>query len=107
SLTIAVLLSLFSCNKKPTLQDISPNLLNGTSRVSPSSAGLTVALAGGTSRLYAVSLNAGVWRSDGPEHPWVQLSQSPPRAYSITIDPTNAQHLAVGEREDDKRDVTA
>ena len=107
TITIALLLSLIGCNNKPTLQDISPDLSNGTSREAPSSAGLTVALAGGTSRLYAVSLNAGVWRSDGPEHAWVQLAQSPPRAYSIAIDPTNAQHLAVGEREDDKKDVAA
>jgi len=95
------------CVGRPTLQDISPDAANGANQASASTAGLTVALAGNTSRVYAVSLNAGVWRSDGADHAWEQLTNSPPRAYSIASDPRDNQHVIVGEREDDKSDLPA
>jgi hypothetical protein len=109
SLLVAVLVFLLvtvGCIGKPELQDVSPESANGSPQASPSSAGLTVSLAGNSSRLYAVSLNAGVWRSDGSDHAWEQLHNSPPRAYSIASDPNNNLHLAVGEREDDQSDST-
>jgi hypothetical protein len=107
SLVTAAALFLLSGCSNPELQDISPDTANGVSLGSPSTAGLTVSLAGDSQRLYAVSLNAGVWRSDGPTHPWEQLHASPARAYSIASDPADNQHLIVGEREDDKASSSA
>jgi hypothetical protein len=51
--TSTVLYFLSGCSK-PELQDISPDTANGTSQGSPSTAGLTVSLAGDSKRLYAV-----------------------------------------------------
>jgi len=104
--TSTVLYFLSGCSK-PELQDISPDTANGTSQGSPSTAGLTVSLAGDSKRLYAVSLNAGVWVSQGSTQPWEQLHNSPPRAYSIASDPTDVRHFFVGEREDDKSNASA
>jgi hypothetical protein len=54
-------------------------------------------LVGDEKALYAVSLNAGVWKSvrGGP---WRQLPDSPPRACCIAQDPNDPRRLAVGER---------
>ena len=38
---------------------------------------------------------------------WVQLTQAPPRAVSIAVDPSDNRHLIVGERGDDKPIATA
>lgn len=65
-----------------------------------STAGLTAAIAGNNVVQYAVSLNAGVWLSTDA-HPWRQLPDSPPRALSIAMNPGNALHIAVGERNGD------
>jgi hypothetical protein len=37
---------------------------------------------------------------------WQQLVQSPRYAYCIAVDPANASHIAVGEREGDEMDIT-
>jgi hypothetical protein len=84
--------------------DISPDQANGVPADNgASTSGLIHSLAGDEKTLYAVSLNAGVWRSVGGA-PWVQLPNSPPRAYAIAIDPNNVQHIAVGERDGDATD---
>lgn len=90
-------------SQPPTAVDISPNLPAGTVQARPSTAGLTVGIAGDTSALYAVSLNAGVWKSVN-NGPWAQLPNSPPRAYDLAIDPNDHSHLAVGERAGDSTD---
>lgn len=81
----------------PACEDVSPNLPNGATKSRASTAGLTLAVAGDRNTLYAVSLNAGVWRSDRGG-PWHQLSASPPNANCIAVDPANVRHIAVGER---------
>jgi hypothetical protein len=84
------------------VDDVGPTTANGTSGTYGDSgtAGVTRYLVGSLSALYAVSMNAGVWKSVKGA-PWVQLSNSPPRAYSIATDPQNLSHLAVGERDGD------
>ncbi|MFI5387062.1 MAG: WD40/YVTN/BNR-like repeat-containing protein, partial [Fimbriimonadales bacterium] len=80
-----------------TCEDVSPNQPNAPRTTRASSAGLTLAVAGDRDTLYAVSLNAGVWRSD-KGGPWHQLPNSPPCANCIALDPANVRHVAVGER---------
>ncbi len=85
-------------------KDISPDAANLTPFHKSSTAGLTLQVVGHERELYAVSLNAGVWRSLSGG-PWVQL-QGPPgaypaRAYCIAMDPRNFAHLVVGERDGD------
>lgn len=85
-------------------EDISPDTPNLTAFDGASTAGLTLQVVGHEGELYAVSLNAGVWRSLSGG-PWGQL-QGPPgaypaRAYCIAMDPQNFAHLAVGERDGD------
>jgi hypothetical protein len=89
--------------QSPAAQDISPNLPDGLIQAYPSTGGRTVAVAGDTSALYAVTVAAGVWKSVNGG-PWVQLANAPARAYSIAVDPNNASHLAVGERDGDAAD---
>lgn len=99
--TYAALLVLAAgCKHTLFAQDISPNLVNGNVQYNADTAGLTLALAGDDSVLYAVSLDAGVWKSlkGGP---WVSLPGSPRWATSIAIDPLNSDHLIVGERNGD------
>jgi len=88
------------------LYDFNPQRDNGLPAGSGASpAGLTLAVGGSASALYAVSLNAGVWRSLSSDltkpAPWVQLWTSPPGAYSLAVDATvgGASHLAVGQRD--------
>lgn len=86
--------------------DISPDQVNGIiADNGASTSGIIPTLAGDSNTLYAVSLNAGVWRSD-EGGPWVQLPNSPPRAYSIAIDPNNVHHIAIGERDGDSIDIS-
>jgi hypothetical protein len=101
---------ILGCKKPKTLQgvDISPNLSNavlppGADGGHGYPAGITVGIAGDEKVLYAVSLNAGVWMSTNGGA-WVQLGNSPPRAYSIAVDPTNPKHVVVGERDGDFKD---
>jgi hypothetical protein len=94
-----LLLPLGAC-VRPSLQDISPDLPAGTIKADPSPSGLTVSLAGNSKYLYAVSLNAGIWRRTSTNQQWQQLLNSPRRAYSIAVDPENPIHLVTGERED-------
>src|SRR5881409_1799169 len=85
--------------------DIGPNTPNGTIDLTDfDTAGQPIALAGSTSTLYLATLNAGVWKSVS-NGPWVQLPNSPSRAYSIAVDPNDATHLAVGERDGDAVDI--
>ncbi|HEX8089358.1 MAG TPA: hypothetical protein VF762_10925, partial [Blastocatellia bacterium] len=81
--------------------DTSPDLANYTDQTfRGSTAGLTSAIAGNYNALYAVSLNAGVWKSVEGRR-WQQLPKSPPLAYSIAVDPNEPAHLVVGERNGD------
>src|ERR1700686_464206 len=84
----------------PAYDDISPTTPNLTVGGGRSSAGVTLALAGDDTALYAVSLDAGVWKSEMGDR-WTQLSGSPERASCIAADPNNPFHLAVGERNGD------
>jgi hypothetical protein len=89
----------------PVMHDISPNAVpNFPGSQSYSTAGLTLELAGDSDDLYAVSLNAGIWKSHSGD-PWTQLSGSPRYARTMTVDPANHSRIAVGERNGDSRDV--
>jgi hypothetical protein len=70
-----------------------------------STAGLTYALAGNEAVRYAVSLDAGVWRSSAFT-PWVSLADSPRYAQSLSVDPGDVGHVFVGERDGDAGDMT-
>ena len=97
-----------ACTKptKLTGLDVSPNSPNGgPADGGAQTSGVIPTLVGDTGMLYAVSLNAGVWQSANGGS-WVQLVNSPQRAYSIAIDPNNKDHIAVGERDGDKKDPT-
>src|SRR5262245_50759314 len=84
----------------PAMRDISPNVPAGALS---SSAGLTLGFAGDNDELYAVSLNAGIWKSvDGGR--WAQLQKSPRYAHAIAADPRARGHLVVGERNGDARE---
>ena len=81
-----------------SVDDVSPNDANGA-RLSMNSAptGVIKGLVGDDHALYAVSANAGIWKSvDGGA--WQQLPNSPAHAYCIAQDPHDASHLIVGER---------
>jgi hypothetical protein len=88
---------------KLTLTDISPDYGNASG--GNSSAGLIKNLAGDKNGLYAVSLNAGVWKTQvddqGNFARWTQLSASPRYATSIAVDPQFPTHIVVGERDGD------
>lgn len=89
----------------PAAADISPDAPNGSTFSGDGHAGLTISLAGDTSALYAVSLNAGIWKSSN-NGSWFRLLNSPRYAYSIAVDPNNPSHLAVGERNGDAKSRT-
>ncbi len=82
---------------RPQWEDVSPNLPHGVLKTRASTAGLTLQVVGSHKALYALSLNAGVWRSDNGG-PWHQLPESSRNATCIAVDPTNSNHLVVGER---------
>src|ERR1051325_2542232 len=79
-------------------EDISPNDANG-SRLSVNVAptGVIKGLAGDNHALYAVSANAGIWKS-AEGGAWQQLPNSPARAFCIAQNPNDSSHLIVGER---------
>jgi hypothetical protein len=85
------------------LTDISPD--GGNAPGGYSSAGLMKDLAGDKNGLYAVSLNAGVWKTQiddqGNFARWTQLSSSPRYANCIAVDPGFPSHVVVGERDGD------
>ena len=81
----------------PHWEDVSPNLPHGVLKTRASISGLTLAVAGSHETLYAISLNAGIWRSDHGGA-WHQLPNSSANANCIAVDPSNAKHLVVGER---------
>lgn len=86
--------------------DLSPNQPNAKADGDHAyTGGVTVGLAGDEKALYAVSLDAGVWKSQNGA-PWTQLSNSPRYSFSIAVDPSRPDHLAVGERDGDLADKT-
>jgi len=87
----------------PRLIDLGPNQANEV-KGAPIAAGVVNAVVGSTDALFAVPKAAGVWRAlNGGS--WTYLPGSPPRAFSIAIDPNNGSHIAVGERPDDNPDA--
>ena len=105
-----LLLSLGGCNgcTGPLTYDASPDAPNGGPPCGQCTAGVTVGLAGNNAQLFAVSADAGVWRSLNSSEgaltasEWYQLPAGPPRAFSIAVDPNNASHVAVGQRNGDQ-----
>ncbi len=107
---LAAIGALSSCDscRGVLVYDVNPDTATG-SPLPPgedTTAGLTLRVDGTANILYAVTLNAGVYRSvpglfDGG---WVQLNASPPRAYSIAVDRSDPRHLIVGERDGDNAD---
>ncbi len=99
---------LFS-NCRTSLTDISPDRNNGVSDGGSSTAGLILNMAGDKNGLYAIGLNAGVWKTEidknGLFNKWRQLSQSPRYAHCIAVDPQFPEHIAVGEREGDAENI--
>ncbi len=87
---------------RPQFVDLGPNELVGTNRGNVRS-GVIEAIVGTDDALFAVPKTGGVWRSVNGG-PWQHLPTSPPRAFSIAIDPVNTSHLIVGERDDDTSD---
>lgn len=62
--------------------------------------GVVQTLAGTRDMTFAIPKTGGVWRSVN-RGAWTYLRESPPRAFSIAVEPRNTQHIAVGERDDD------
>jgi hypothetical protein len=87
--------ALFGCSLS---YDISPD--SAPTNIGTKSAGIIYAIAGTADALYAVSLNAGVWKLSSSNR-WKQLSNSPRYAMSIDVDPNNSLHVLVGERDGD------
>jgi hypothetical protein len=80
-------------------RDVGPNDADGSrSNYSHSSTGLTYQLAGDQNTMYAVSLNAGIWRRNKGDQ-WRQLNQSSPLTTVLAIDPSNPAHLVSGDRD--------
>jgi hypothetical protein len=77
--------------------DVGPNLEDGKHNSGPSSAGLIYQLAGDGNTLYAVSLDAGVWRRQKGAT-WQQMTLSSPLTASLAVDPGNPSHLVSGDR---------
>lgn len=83
-------------------EDISPDLPNASAaatatQANGSYAGVTVAVAGDENTLYAISLNAGIWRADNGDA-WHQLQSSPGDGQVIAVDPGDSHHVVVGAR---------
>ena len=87
----------------PMVETLGAYMPNGTTGGGAEPSGLTVSLAGDSAVTYAVSLDAGVWKSVNGAS-WVRLNRSPRYAYAIAVDPNNHSHLAVGERGGDAVD---
>ena len=91
--------SLVSCSSSFT--DISPD-----NQGYPETGGRAIALAGNDGSLYAISLNAGVWRGKRTEsgvRRWVQ-SADPRYAHCIAVDDKQPTHIIVGDREGDAKE---
>jgi hypothetical protein len=67
---------------------------------SPSAGGLVLSVAGNEAVKYAVSLNAGIWRSDGGA-PWESMSNSPRYTQFVATMPGDVMHVFAGERDGD------
>lgn len=91
------LLALTACSVGPQLIEAGPDWGNGTLRGRPSSAGIVTAIAGSQELLFAIAPTSGVWRIEHGTR-WQQLAASPRYAHSIAVDPSNPQHVIVGER---------
>jgi hypothetical protein len=83
---------------RPKLIDIGPDEPE-EEKSKPIRSGVVGVMAGSQEELFAIPKTGGVWRSRNGT-PWTHLPSSPPRAFSIAIEP-GTTHLAVGEREDD------
>jgi hypothetical protein len=80
-------------------RDVGPNDADGSrSNYSHSSTGLTYQLAGDQNTMYAVSLNAGIWRRNKGDQ-WRQLNQSSFLTTVLSVDPSNPAHLVSGDRD--------
>jgi hypothetical protein len=88
----------------PYVEDQSPEWADSVQTQRDSIAGYMVGLAGDGNMLYAVSPDAGLWKSVGGAS-FAQLSGSPRYAMTVAVDPKNVNHLFVGERNGDGRDV--
>ena len=78
--------------------DAGPNLIDGSNdswEASPT--GLIYRLAGDEHTMYAVSLNAGIWRRASGEQ-WKQLPASSPLATDLAVDPNDPRHLVSSDR---------
>ena len=89
-----------SCEHVVFYQDISPNIANGQSQYWASAAGLTADLVGDEDALYAIALDAGIFKSVNGG-PWAQLENSPQYTTALAVDPLNNSHLVAGERTGD------
>lgn len=80
--------------------DVSPNDADDLPYHHISSAGVIYQLAGNQDALYAVSLDAGVWRRKRGGW-WAQLPNSSILTASLAVDPINPRHLMSGDRNGD------
>ena len=103
SIAAICLLSLSACD--PSFTDIGPDRSNGVSDGGASTAGLILNIAGDKNGLYAIALNAGVWKTqidaNGKFNKWKQLPASPRYAHCMAVDPNDKNHIVVGSRKSD------
>jgi FG-GAP-like repeat len=92
-------------SRSPVISDISPDPPNENDAQSASTAGLTLSVAGDKNGLYAVSLNAGIWKCEIDNNfvfsKWRQLNNSPRYTGIVAVDPQLPEHIVAGEREGD------
>src|SRR5258708_5603937 len=84
-------------------QDISPDQPSGSKENYANHPGIMLQVDGSPEALYAVSNSAGIWKTSVGS-PWSQLPRSPRRAYCIATDPSDVNHVAVGERAGESAD---
>ena len=93
--------------RRPQFVDLSPNQEDTDNGGGDARSGVVGAIVdsrlGTQHALFAIPKTAGVWRSVNGS-PWTFLPGSPPRAFSIAVNPGNPQHIVVGERDDDASD---
>jgi hypothetical protein len=88
-----------------SFQDVGPNYADGKDDSwSASATGLIYKLAGDANILYAVSLNAGVWKRH-INGQWVQLTSSSRLTSSLEVDPASPRHLVSGDRDNDQSEA--
>src|SRR5438874_8108756 len=80
--------------------DVSPNDGDDSTYRQISAAGLISQLAGDENALYAVSINAGIWRRRAGGW-WAHLQNSSVLTTSLAVDPLNPRHLISGDRNGD------